>query len=140
MITVSAPLLALAGGILIGVGALMVLLVEGRICGISGITRVVFTSKGYQLLWRLLFIGGLLCAPLLTSMLGLPLPSGPHTSTLLTIIAGLLVGVGTTLGNGCTSGHGVCGLSRLSPRSWVAVCVFIVLGMATVTVLRHSLG
>ena len=131
------PWSALAGGALIGLAASLLILANGRIAGISGIVGGLLRPKAGDSGWRVAFIAGLLIAPwLLTWALPLAAPqidAGP----LRLIAAGLLVGVGTRYGAGCTSGHGVCGLSRLSLRSLVATLVFMAAGFVTVFVLRH---
>jgi uncharacterized membrane protein YedE/YeeE len=131
------PWTALAGGILIGIAAAMLVLLNGRIAGISGIAGGLFRPAAGDIGWRLAFIGGLVAAPLVHALF-LPLPTiqvDAGTATL--VIAGLLVGVGTRYGSGCTSGHGVCGISRLSARSIVATLAFMGAGFATVFVVRH---
>ena len=131
------PLSALAGGVLIGLAAAMFVLFNGRIAGISGIIGGVFRPKAGDLAWRAAFLSGILAAPWLFQ-LAVPLPAvevEAGSGTL--ILAGLLVGVGTRYGAGCTSGHGVCGLSRLSPRSLVATVSFMLAGFVTVFVIRH---
>ena len=127
------PWASLAGGILIGIAAAMLVLLNGRIAGISGIVGGLFTPRHGEIVWRLAFLAGLLAAPIL--MKGAVPRIDASFGTL--VIAGLLVGVGTSYGSGCTSGHGVCGLSRLSPRSLAATVAFMVAGVATVLVVRH---
>jgi len=131
--------LPLAGGVLIGASALAMLALLGRITGISGIFAGVITAEHGA--WRWAFLAGMIAAPLLYHGLAnqpVPLPSA--TGWPLTIIAGLLVGFGTRYAGGCTSGHGVCGIGRLSPRSVAATMTFIAAGMATGFVTRHLLG
>lgn len=133
------PWSALAGGLLIGLAAAAFLLLNGRIAGISGILGGLLAPARGDVAWRLAFILGLAVAPLAWT-LAAPLPAvrvDAGTATL--VAAGLLVGVGTRYGSGCTSGHGVCGISRLSPRSLVATPAFMLAGFATVFVLRHLL-
>lgn len=135
-------LVSLAGGVLIGSGALLLYAASGRIAGISGI--------GYGLIggapdqgWRWLFLGGLIGGGALAALISGLAAEAPRYSAagaLNLIGAGLLVGIGTRLGNGCTSGHGVCGLARLSPRSLAATLVFMALGMATATTLHALTG
>lgn len=121
------PLASLAGGALIGLSASLMLLVEGRIAGISGIVGGLLNPKPGDMDWRLAFVGGLVLAGLVGQSWVTAAPMGAPWRL---IVAGLLVGVGTRLGNGCTSGHGVCGLSRLSPRSLASVLTFMAVGMA----------
>ena len=131
------PWSALAGGALIGLAASLLILANGRISGISGIVGGLLRPKAGDSGWRVAFIAGLLIAPWLL-MLALPLAAPEiDAGPLRLIAAGLLVGVGTRYGAGCTSGHGVCGLSRLSLRSLVATLVFMAAGFVTVFVLRH---
>jgi uncharacterized membrane protein YedE/YeeE len=128
----------LAGGILIGASSLAMLALLGRITGISGIFAGAI--QGEAGMWRWAFLAGLIAAPLLyhaLSQQSAPVPS--EAGWLLTIVAGLLVGFGTRQAGGCTSGHGVCGIGRLSPRSIAATLTFIASGMVTVFVTRHLL-
>ena len=134
------PWAALVGGLLIGLAAALFVLLNGRIAGISGIVGGLLRPQRGDIVWRLAFLGGLLGAPLIYVLLA-PLPEVRiEAGSLQIIVAGLLVGIGTRYGAGCTSGHGVCGLSRLSPRSVVATLVFMAAGFVTVFVLRHVLG
>ncbi|WP_379921909.1 YeeE/YedE family protein [Erythrobacter sp. R86502] len=136
----STPLAGLAGGVLIGIAAALMLLGAGRIAGVSGIAARAFgLSEGSQpRLGAWAFVVGLpLGAFIITSMSGAEIPPFANPATL--IIAGLIVGIGTRLGSGCTSGHGVCGMSRLSQRSLVAVATFVATGFATVAVM-NALG
>ena len=121
------PLASLVGGALIGLSASLMLLIEGRIAGISGIVGGLLTPKPGDMDWRLAFVGGLVLAGLVGQSWVTAAPMGAPWRL---IVAGLLVGVGTRLGNGCTSGHGVCGLSRLSQRSLASVLTFMAVGMA----------
>ncbi|WP_227677439.1 YeeE/YedE family protein [Psychrobacter ciconiae] len=123
------------GGLIIGVAASLLLLGIGRIAGVSGITASVIRVKSVAP-WQVLFLIGLIISPLIYQII-VPLPTIEVTSSvLLLIIAGLLVGFGTQLGSGCTSGHGICGLARFSKRSLVAVITFMATGIITVTLLR----
>lgn len=134
------PWSALAGGLLIGLAAALLLLGNGRIAGISGIVGGLLRPAPGELGWRVAFILGLVLAPLVFSLV-VPLPAAQiDADTFTLIVAGLLVGVGTRYGAGCTSGHGVCGLSRGSLRSLVATAAFMLAGFATVFVVRHLLG
>ena len=133
--------LALIGGILIGLSAVMLMAFSGRIAGISGIVGGLLPPKpAADRTWRIAFVLGLLLAPtVLAITTGDNRIGQPTVGPSLLIAAGLLVGIGTALSSGCTSGHGVCGLSRLSPRSAAAVATFMLAGMATVFVVRHVL-
>lgn len=141
-----APVPALAGGILIGLSVGVLWLANGRIAGISGIFGGVVPARPGDLLWRLVFIGGLILGgagglaygPAIFPTMSAALPEVDIGGVAL-LAAGLLVGIGTRLGGGCTSGHGVCGLARLSPRSFVAVAVFMTAAMAVVFLTRHVL-
>lgn len=134
------PLAALAGGVLIGIAAGMLALLNGRIAGISGILGGLLRPARGDIAWRLAFVLGLVGAPLAHALFAaLPAPRIDAGYGAL-ILAGLLVGAGTRYGAGCTSGHGVCGLSRLSPRSLVATAAFMGAGFATVFVARHLIG
>jgi uncharacterized membrane protein YedE/YeeE len=131
-------LIALAGGVLIGLSATLLLWLNGRIAGVSGILNGVVFPKPGELSWRAAFLAGLIAAGGLYMAIvpGAPLPRTDFPRAGL-IVAGLLVGFGTRMGNGCTSGHGVCGLGRLSMRSLVAVLTFMATAIATTFVLRH---
>ncbi|CAN5907030.1 YeeE/YedE family protein [soil metagenome] len=134
------PWSALAGGVLVGIAAAMFVLLNGRIAGISGVIGGLFKPVAGEVAWRAAFVIGLVGAPLIYGLFAaLPLPRIDASFGAL-IGAGLLVGIGTRYGSGCTSGHGVCGLARLSPRSLVATVAFMGAGIATVFVLRHVLG
>lgn len=144
--TAFTPWSSLAGGALIGLSAVMVMGLFGRISGISGITKGVLgtvlptpgTPRDRD--WRLAFLLGLMAAPLALMLAGGEVPQSVPSNPIGMAIAGLLVGLGTALGSGCTSGHGVCGLARLSRRSLAAVATFMAAGIATVFILRHILG
>lgn len=141
MTTSFTPLSALAGGVLIGLSATLLLWTTGRIAGISGIVGGLLHPAAAELPWRVAFILGLIAAPLLYGVAGGTTPTIAVTPSLpLAILGGLLVGYGTQLGSGCTSGHGVCGLARLSPRSLAATATFLVVALVTVFVTRHVLG
>ena len=134
------PWASLAGGVLIGVATAMFLLFNGRIAGISGILGGLLRPVAGDIGWRMAFVLGMLVAPLVYG-LAAPLPTVRIDAELTTlVVAGLLVGVGTRYGSGCTSGHGVCGLSRLSPRSMVATASFMLAGFVTVFIVRHLIG
>lgn len=138
--TAFTPVSALAGGLLIGLAASILVLLNGRIAGISGIVGGLLQPVGGDVAWRAAFLVGLVAAPLLYALFA-ALPSLRIDADWgALVVAGLLVGVGTRYGSGCTSGHGVCGLSRASPRSMVATVVFIAAGVATVYVARHLLA
>jgi uncharacterized membrane protein YedE/YeeE len=133
------PWSALAGGMLIGLAAAVLLLINGRIAGISGILGGLLGAPRGERNWRLAFLAGLLAAPLLVGVVA-PMPAPAiDAGTPVLLAAGLLVGLGTRYGAGCTSGHGVCGLARLSLRSLVATLCFMAAGMATVFVTHHIL-
>jgi uncharacterized membrane protein YedE/YeeE len=132
------PLPALAGGVLIGLAAVWLLWANGRIAGVSGILHGIADAAADHA-WRIAFIAGLLAAGIAWHLLGLaPLPREDFSLT-AAALAGVLVGFGTRLGGGCTSGHGVCGLARLSLRSLVAVVVFMGAGMVATFIMRHVL-
>lgn len=131
--------ISLVGGLMLGVATVILLLGIGRIAGISGISASLLKPKKVEL-WQVLFVFGLIVAPLLYQLV-LPLDRVEVSSSLpLLIGAGLLVGFGTRLGSGCTSGHGICGNARLSPRSMVATITFMAFGILTVYIGRHLLG
>ena len=134
------PWSALAGGALIGAAATLLALANGRIAGISSIAGGLLHPEPGDSAWRIAFVAGLAAAPLaygvFTALPAVAIESGPATL----VVAGLLVGVGTRYANGCTSGHGVCGLSRFSPRSLAATLAFMGAGFATVFVVRHLIA
>ena len=135
------PLSAAIGGALIGLAAMLMMLLTGRIAGISGILAGLHPQGAGDYGWRIAFIAGLLLAPLLGGLAGYGLAAPAiDASWGVVVIAGLLVGYGTRLGGGCTSGHGVCGIARLSPRSIVATLVFMAVAIAIVAVNRHVIG
>jgi hypothetical protein len=137
-VTPFTPYASLAGGILIGISAVVVMGLFGRIAGISGITTGAVPGRRDDWPWRLAFVAGLVAAPLLVlAVTGSPVQQTVSANLPAMAIAGLLVGFGTVTGSGCTSGHGVCGLARLSSRSLVAVLTFMAFAAATVFVLRH---
>lgn len=134
------PVTALLGGLLIGLAAALLLLWTGRIAGISGILGGLLSLPRGDMGWRLTFLVGLMGAPILTSLLGLPATVDIEASWSNVLVAGFLVGIGTRFAGGCTSGHGVCGISRGSLRSLVATMTFMTTGLLTVFVQRHLLG
>lgn len=131
------PLSSLAGGAVIGLAVAFLLLLNGRIAGISGIVGGLLKVQKGDLGWRIAFVSGLVAAPLAWQLFAALPPIDIEGSYGLMAAAGLIVGLGTRYGSGCTSGHGVCGLSRLSPRSIVATLVFMVTGFTVVYLLRH---
>ncbi|WP_029352038.1 YeeE/YedE family protein [Bosea sp. 117] len=141
------PVASFVGGMLIGLSAVLMMLFEGRIAGISGIASRLLppyregAENGSAFAGRLAFVAGLVAAPLLVgTVAGVPVIQTVSSNAGLMIAAGLLVGFGSVWGGGCTSGHGVCGIARLSPRSLVATGVFMATGFLTVFVLRHVIG
>jgi uncharacterized membrane protein YedE/YeeE len=134
------PWTSLAGGLLIGLAAALFLLFNGRIAGISGIVGGLLRPARGDIAWRIAFTAGLVIAPLVYA-LAAPLPQvHVEASYPVLLIAGLLVGIGTRYGSGCTSGHGICGLSRRSPRSVMATIAFMFAGFVTVYIARHLIG
>jgi uncharacterized membrane protein YedE/YeeE len=135
------PTLALLGGALIGLASSLLMLLLGRIAGISGILAGCFDGVGRDMAWRIAFIAGLIAPPLIGSAAGFRLlPPQMPASWMLIAVAGLLVGFGTRLGGGCTSGHGVCGIARLSTRSIAATMIFMITAMIVVAFMRHGMG
>ncbi len=135
------PLASLIGGMLIGLSASMLLLFNGKIAGISGIIAGTLSPAKNDTLWRIVFVTGLLVGGFLLRLLSpQTFVIGITRSWSALVVAGLLVGFGTRLGNGCTSGHGVCGLSRFSQRSLIATVTFIATGALTVYIINHLLG
>ena len=131
------PWASLSGGILLGIAAAAFVLLNGRILGISGILGGLLSPRIGDLGWRVAFVAGMLAAPFVYSAMVGPVAARIDAGWGAVIMAGLLVGIGTRYGAGCTSGHGVCGLSRLSPRSLVATASFMSAGFVTVYVVRH---
>ena len=134
------PWASAAGGVLIGIAAAMLLLLNGRIAGVSGIVGGLLAPRRHDFGWRLAFVLGLLAAPALWRLGGGALEMRIDSGFGMLALAGVLVGVGTSYGSGCTSGHGVCGLSRLSPRSLAATLAFMAAGFITVFLVRHVLA
>jgi hypothetical protein len=135
------PILALLGGALIGLASVLLMVLTGRIAGISGILGGCLTLVAGDKVWRLAFIVGLILAPVTSGVLGYPFPMPQMPASWVTIvIAGLLVGFGARLGGGCTSGHGVCGIARISTRSIVATAIFMGAAMVVVAIMRHGFG
>jgi uncharacterized protein len=135
------PISALIGGALIGFASVLLMMLIGRIAGISGILTGCFALIGGDKVWRVAFIAGLISAPIASSLVGhsLPMPQMPM-SWVAIVLAGFLVGLGARIGGGCTSGHGVCGIARLSTRSMIATGVFMGTAMIVVAIVRHGLG
>jgi uncharacterized membrane protein YedE/YeeE len=135
------PVSALLGGALIGIASVLLMMLNGRIAGISGILGGALSMAAGDKAWRLAFIAGLVGAPMAIGLLGYPLPEPQMPASWLVIVAsGLLVGFGARLGGGCTSGHGICGIARLSPRSIVATVVFMASAAMVVAIVRHGVG
>ncbi len=135
------PVSSLIGGIIIGLAASLLLLLNGRICGISGIFGGLLHFKKGETLWRFSFVAGLLCGGVLLlwfhpQSMSINIPYSGST----VMLSGLLVGIGTRMGSGCTSGHGICGVSRLAPRSLVATVVFLVCGVMAAIVVNQFMG
>lgn len=134
------PWSSLAGGMTIGIAVAVFALLNGRIAGISGIVGGLFRLQTGDIGWRIAFVAGLVAAPLVWQLFH-SLPTFQIDSGYgILALAGLIVGIGTRYGSGCTSGHGVCGLSRLSPRSIIATLAFMGTGFVTVYIMRHMLG
>jgi len=133
------PISALLGGALIGLASVLLMMLTGRIAGISGIFGGCLMLSAGDKVWRFAFIMGLILAPVASGLLGHPLPTPDMPASWVMIaIAGLLVGFGTRLGGGCTSGHGVCGIARLSARSIVATVIFMATAIVVVAIMRHG--
>jgi hypothetical protein len=140
MITDFTPYASLFGGILIGLGAVILMAFNGRIAGMTAMLGGVLEPKSPDSPWRLAFLAGAIAAPLMATLLGAEFSFASPTTGVVLAIGGVIVGVGVTYGSGCTSGHGVCGLARLSPRSLVATLTFMATTFATVTLIRHGFG
>ena len=135
------PIASALGGMLIGLSAVLLMLSMGRIAGVSGIASRLLPPVAEDYGWRLAFVAGILAAPVLVqSVAGVEIKQTVSADLALMAAAGLLVGFGSVLGNGCTSGHGVCGISRLSGRSIAATLTFMATAFATVFVARHLIG
>ncbi len=129
------------GGAMIGLSAALMMLLTGRIAGISGILAGMMTTDGREISWRAAFVIGLVVAPPLANMADVVFdPPQMPVSWIVVVVAGLLVGYGARLGGGCTSGHGVCGIARLSPRSIAATCIFMAVAIAVVAIRRFVFG
>lgn len=133
------PLLSFLGGALIGFAALILMLLKGRIMGMSGIlSGLLIPSSSAEFLWRFVFVASVIAGPaLLVTFDLIMIETTPVASGILLYVAAFCVGIGTAIGKGCTSGHGICGLSRLSVRSLYAVFTFVIFGVITVSILRH---
>jgi uncharacterized protein len=135
------PLSGLFGGALIGLAAASLMLLTGRVAGVSGIFGGLLALRQADQGWRIAFVAGLIAAPLLATLVGRPLPAPAMASNLVLVaLGGLLVGFGSRMGNGCTSGHGVCGFARLSARSIAATVIFMTTAVITVAIVRHGFG
>ncbi len=132
------PLGSLTGGILIGAAAALLLLANGRVAGISGILGGLWSTESGDRVWRLAFIVGMFVSPAVYSLVAIMPEAVIEANTMTLIVAGLLVGLGTRYASGCTSGHGVCGLSRGSVRSLTATMAFMAAGFLTVYLARHA--
>jgi uncharacterized protein len=140
MMTDFTPFASFAGGILIGLGAVILMAFNGRIAGMTAMLGGVLEPRHPDSPWRLAFLLGAMLAPLTATLLGANFAFFAPTTGLMLAIGGVIVGVGVTFGSGCTSGHGICGLARLSPRSLLAVLTFMATTFATVTLIRHGFG
>lgn len=135
------PILALLGGALIGLASVLLMMFTGRIAGISDILGGCLTLAVGDRVWRLTFILGLILSPVVSGLLAYPLPTPQMPASWATIVvAGFLVGFGARLGGGCTSGHGVCGIARISTRSIAATAIFMATAIVVVAIMRHGIG
>jgi uncharacterized membrane protein YedE/YeeE len=134
------PLASLGGGLLIGLAAVLLMAFHGRIAGMTGIVSGVLVPLAPDWRWRAAFIAGAVIAPIAWLLAGGRIDLDVPVSTMAVIAGGFIVGVGVTLGSGCTSGHGVCGIARFSPRSIIATLIFMGTTFATVFVVRHVIG
>ena len=140
MITTFTPYASLSGGILIGLGAVILMAFNGRIAGMTAMLGGILEPRNPDSPWRLALLAGAIASPMIATLLGAEFGfASPATGGVLAL-GGVIVGVGVTYGSGCTSGHGVCGLARLSPRSLVATLTFMAATFATVTLIRHGFG
>lgn len=134
------PLMSLAGGVMIGLSATLLMALHGRIAGMTGILAGIIPPAPRDWPWRAAFLAGAVLGPMLYVLAGFSVPFAVPISVPMLVVGGLIVGIGVTLGAGCTSGHGVCGIARFSPRSIVATVVFMIAGFATVYIIRHAIG
>lgn len=134
------PLLSLSGGILIGIAAVLLMAFHGRIAGMTGILAGILPPVPADWPWRVAFLAGSVLAPAIIVLAGGTVPFSVPVSMPMLIVGGLIVGAGVTFGSGCTSGHGVCGMARLSPRSIAATLTFMATAFITVFVIRHVIG
>ena len=134
------PIQSLIGGVLIGLSAVFLMALHGRVAGMTGILSGVIPPLAADWRWRAAFLAGAIAAPVIYLAAGGTIPFEVPVSTGALVFGGLLVGIGVHLGNGCPSGHGVCGLARLSPRSLAAVATFMLTAFVTVFVVRHMIG
>lgn len=140
MMTDFTPYASLLGGVLIGLSAVILMAFNGRIAGMTAMLGGMLEPKSPDSPWRLAFLAGAIAAPLIATLLGAEFSFASPTTGVVLAVGGVIVGVGVTYGSGCTSGHGVCGLARLSPRSLVATLTFMATTFATVTLIRHGFG
>jgi uncharacterized membrane protein YedE/YeeE len=134
------PFSAFAGGVILGASALFLLWLNGNVAGISGIVGRLIQRQKVDGLWRWMFVLGLIIGPIITSLIGFSLPESIDVSWPLITVGGLLVGIGSKLGSGCTSGHGICGIGRVSHRSITATIVFMVSALIMVYLVKHLFG
>jgi len=140
IVTDFTPIQSLLGGVLIGLSAVLLMALHGRIAGVSGILTGIIPPLARDWAWRAAFLAGAIVAPMLFLAFGGAIEFSVPVSAAALAIGGFLVGVGTHLGNGCSSGHGICGMARLSPRSIAAVATFMAAAFATVFIVRHVIG
>ncbi|SFO53948.1 hypothetical protein SAMN03159463_02177 [Mesorhizobium sp. NFR06] len=134
------PLQSLLGGAVIGLSAVLLMVLHGRIAGMTGILTGILPPVSSDWPWRAAFVVGAIAAPLLMLLAGREIPFRVPVSTLALVAGGFLVGIGVHFGGGCPSGHGICGMARLSPRSFVAVVTFMATAFVTVFIIRHVMG
>ena len=140
MMTDFTPFASLFGGVLIGLGAVLLMAFNGRIAGMTAMLGGVLEPRNPDSPWRLAFLAGAILAPFAATQFGADFSFASPTTGPLLALGGVIVGVGVTYASGCTSGHGVCGMARLSPRSLVATATFMITTFATVTLIRHGFG
>ena len=134
------PFQSLIGGALIGLSAVLLMALHGRIAGMTGILTGIIPPLSTDWPWRLAFLAGAIAAPLLLALAGKDIPFSVPVPTAALVVGGFLVGIGVHFGGGCPSGHGICGIARLSPRSFVAVATFMAAAFVTVFIIRHVIG